>query len=216
MGRLLATRIRAASGEGGRTCRFVRRRAGRRAPAGIAGGEPDDYAARFSWRGEHGRGGQIGLRQGMAGEAEAFMRFWGRQFLPVCAQMHGAIPIRGADDRRHPRICHMGQAERRREDGLHQEQCRDQAHEEGGGAFHGKQLNPARATCLANLSSRDPCHQIVIHFRRIDRSLLPQAGRKQREMFNLHRCRAEQIIGLHKGHQLFGCGAVGPRKGYMG
>jgi hypothetical protein len=31
----------------------------------------------------------------------------------------------------------MGQAQRRREDGLHQQQGRDQAREKGGGAFHG-------------------------------------------------------------------------------
>ena len=152
-GRLVAARIRAASGEGWGTCRFVGRCARRRAPAGIAGGEPDDYAARFSWRGEHGRGGQIGLRQGMAGKAEAAMRFGGGQFLPVCAQMHGAIPIRGANHRRHPSTCRMGKAQRRRKHGLHQQKCRDEAHEEGGGAFHGVVLNPAGGECqgLPNL-----------------------------------------------------------------
>jgi hypothetical protein len=146
-GRLVAARIRAASGEGWGTCWFVRRCAGRRAPAGIAGGEPDDYAAWLRRRGEHGRGGEIRLRQGMAGKAEALMRFRGGQFLPVCAQMHGAIPIRGADDRRHPCICHMGQAKGRREDGLHQEQGRNQAREEGGGVLHGRVLNPLGGGC---------------------------------------------------------------------
>ena len=152
-GRLLATRIRAASGEGWGTCRFVRRCARRRAPAGIAGGEPHDGAAGFRRGGKQGRGGEIGLRQGMAGKAEAAMRFVGGQFLPVCAQMHCAIPIRGADHRRHPRTCRMGKAQRRREDGLHQQQGRDQAREEGGGAFHGVVLNPAGGGCqgLPNL-----------------------------------------------------------------
>ena len=56
------------------------------------------------------------MRQGMAGKAEALMRFWGGQFLAIGAQMHGAIPIRGTDHRRHPRICHMGKAKRRREE----------------------------------------------------------------------------------------------------
>jgi hypothetical protein len=41
----------------------------------------------------------------------------------------------------------MGQAKRRREDGLHQQQGRDQAREEGGGVFHGKRLNPVRGGC---------------------------------------------------------------------
>ena len=145
----MAARIRTASGESGGTCRFVRRRAGSRAQAGIASGEPDDRAARFRRCGEHGRGGVISLRQGMAGQAEALMRFRGRQFLAIGAKMHGALPIRGADDRRQPRICHMGQAQRRREDGLHQEQGRNQAREEGGGAFHKKRHNLARPTCQA-------------------------------------------------------------------
>lgn len=160
-GRLLATRIRAASGEGWGTCWVVRRCAGRRAPAGITSGEPHDGAAGFRRGGKHGRGGEIGLRQGMAGKAEAFMRFWGGQFLPVCAQMHGAIPIRGANHRRHPRICHMGQAKGRREDGLHQEQGRNQAREEGGGVFHGKRLNPAGVGCqvfLADLARDVVCY----------------------------------------------------------
>jgi hypothetical protein len=148
-GRLVAARIRAASGEGWGTCRVVRRGAGRRAPGGIASGEPDDRAARFRRCGEHGRGGVISLRQGMAGQAEALMRFRGRQFLALGAQMHRAIPIRGADDRLHPRICRMGQAQRRREDGLHQEQGCDQAREEGGGAFHKKRHNLTRPTCQA-------------------------------------------------------------------
>ena len=94
------------------------------------------------------------MRQGMAGKAEAFMRFGGGQFIPVCAQMHGAIPIRGANHRRQPRICHMGKAKRRREDGLHQEQGRNQAREEGGGAFHGKRLNPAGVGCQALIDNR--------------------------------------------------------------
>jgi hypothetical protein len=152
-GRLVAARIRAASGEGGGTCRVVRRRAGRRAPGGIAGGKPDDRAARFRGRGKHGRGGVISLRQGMAGQAEALMRFGGWQFLALGAQMHHAIPIRGADDRRQPRICRMGQAQRRREDGLHQQQGCDQAREEGGGAFHGVVLNPADGGCQGLESS---------------------------------------------------------------
>ena len=146
-GRLLATRIRAASGEGWGTCRFVRRCARRRAPAGIAGGEPHDGAAGFRRGGKQGRGGEIGLRQGMAGKAEAAMRFGGGQFLPAWAQMHRAIPIRGADDRRQPSTCDMGKAKRRRKHGLHQEQCRDQAREEGGGAFHGTRLNTAGEGC---------------------------------------------------------------------
>ena len=154
-GRLLATRIRAASGEGWGTCRFVRRCARRRAPAGIAGGEPNDGAAGFRRGGKDGRGGEIGLRQGMAGQAEAAMRFGGGQFLPVCAQMHGAIPIRGANDRRHPRIAGMGKAKRWRQYGLHQEQCRDQAREEGGGAFHEHMLNLAGGGCQACWVSAD-------------------------------------------------------------
>ena len=190
-GRLVAARIRAASGEGWGTCWVVRRCARAWAPAGITSGKPDDGAAGFRRGGKHGRGGEIRLRQGMAGKAEALMRFRGGQFIPVCAQMHGAIPIWGADDRRQPRICHMGQAKRRREDGLHKQQDRDQAREEGGGVFHGKRLNPTGGGCQDTPSRRHARHQIVIHFRRIDRSLLPQAGRKQREMFNLHRGRAE-------------------------
>ena len=150
-GRLVAARIRAASGEGWGTCRFVGRCARRRAPAGIAGGEPDDRAAEFRRGGKQGRDGEIGLRQGMAGQAEAAMRFGGGQFLPVCAQMHGAIPIRGANDRRHPSTCRVGQAKGRREDGLHQQKCRDQAREEGGGAFHGVVLNPAGGGCQGGL-----------------------------------------------------------------
>ena len=146
-GRLLAARIRAASGEGWGTCRVVRRCARRRAPAGITSGEPEDRGTGFRRGGKHGRGGEISLRQGMAGQAEAAMRFGGGQFLPVCAQMHGAIPIRGADDRRHPSACRVGKAKRRREDGLHQEKGRNQAREEGGGAFHGKRLNPVRGGC---------------------------------------------------------------------
>ena len=138
----MAARIRAASEEGGGTGRFVRRRARRRAPASIARGEPDNRAAKLRRGGEHGCRGDICLRQGMADEAEAAMRFRGRQFLAIGAQMHRAIPIWGADDRRHPRICHMGQAQRWREDGLHQQQCRDQAREEGGGVIHGVVLNP--------------------------------------------------------------------------
>ena len=151
-GRLLAARIRAASGGGWGTCRFVRRRAGRRAPAGIASGEPDNGAGKLRRRGKHRRGWEIRLRQGMAGKAEALMRFRGRQFLAIGAQMHGAIPIRGADDRRQPRICHMGQAERWRQYGLHQEQSGDQAREEGGGAFHGKRLNLVRGGCQGFLN----------------------------------------------------------------
>ena len=149
----MAARIRAASGEGWGTCWVVRRGVRRRAPAGIASGEPDDRAAKLRRGGEHGCRGEIRLRQGMAGKAEALMRFRGRQFLAIGAKMHGALPIRGADDRRQPRICHMGQAQRRREDGLHQEQCRNQAREEGGGAFHGVVLNPAGVGCqgLPNL-----------------------------------------------------------------
>jgi hypothetical protein len=154
MGRLLAARIRAASGEGWGTCRLVRRGARRRTPAGIASGEPDDRAARFRRGGEHGRGGVISLRQGMAGQAEALMRFGGGQFLAARAQMHGAIPIRGADDRLHPRICRMGQAQRRREDGLHHQQGRDQAREEGGGAFHGVVLNPVGGGCQGGVDDR--------------------------------------------------------------
>jgi hypothetical protein len=47
----------------------------------------------------------------------------------------------------------MGQAQRRREDGLHKQQGRDQAREEGGGVFHGVVLNPAGGGCqgLPNL-----------------------------------------------------------------
>jgi hypothetical protein len=75
------------------------------------------------------------------------MRFGGGQFLPARAQMQGAIPIRGADDRRHPSACGMGEAQRRRQNGLHQEQGRDQAREEGGGAFHGRVLNPVGGGC---------------------------------------------------------------------
>jgi hypothetical protein len=41
----------------------------------------------------------------------------------------------------------MGQAQRRREHGLHHEQGRDQACEEGGGAFHGRVLNPLGGGC---------------------------------------------------------------------
>jgi len=69
------------------------------------------------------------MRQGMAGEAEAAMRFGGGQFLTTRPQMHGAIPIRGANDRRHPSACRMGKAQRRRKHGLHQQKCRDQARE---------------------------------------------------------------------------------------
>ena len=146
-GRLVAARIRAASGEGWGTCWVVRRCAGRRAPAGITAGEPHDGAARFRRGGKHGRGGEIGLRQGMAGQAEATMGFRGGQFLTIRPQMHGAIPIRGADDRSHPRIAGMGKAKRWRQYGLHQEQCRNQAREEGGGAFHGRVLNPVGGGC---------------------------------------------------------------------
>jgi hypothetical protein len=152
----------------------------------------------------------------MAGKAEALMRFGGRQFLAIGAQMHGAIPIRGADDRRQPRNCHMGQAQRRREDGLHQQQGRDQAREKGGGTFHGVVLNPVGGGCQVLRLSRDARHQIVIHFRRIDRSLLPQTGGEKREMLHLRRGGAEQIIGLHKGHQLFRRGAVRAGQGHMG
>ena len=146
-GRLVAARIRAASGEGWRTCRVVRRCARRRAPAGIASGEPDDRGAGFRRGGKHRRGGNISLRQGMAGEAEAAMGFGRGQFLPTRPQMHGAIPIRGTDDRRHPRIAGMGKAKRWRQYGLHQEQCRNQAREEGGGAFHRIVFNPVGGGC---------------------------------------------------------------------
>ena len=147
----MAARIRAASGEGWGTCRFVRRCAGRRAPAGIAGGEPHDGAARFRRGGKQRRGRKISLRQGMAGQAEAAMRFGGGQFLTTRPQMHGAIPIRGADHRRHARACRMGKAKRRRKHGLHQQKCRDLAREEGGGAFHGVVLNPAGGGCQGGL-----------------------------------------------------------------
>ena len=150
-GRLVAARIRAASGEGWGTCRFVGRCARRRAPAGIAGGEPDDRAAEFRRGGKQGRDGEIGLRQGMAGQAEAAMGFGRGQFFPVWTQMHDAIPIRGANDRRHARACRMGKAQRRRKHGLHQQKCRDQAREEGGGAFHGVVLNPAGGGCQGGL-----------------------------------------------------------------
>lgn len=89
----------------------------------------------------------------MAGKAEAAMRFRGGQFLSARAQMHGAIPIRGADDRRHARACRMGEAKRRREHGLHQEQSRDQAREEGGGVLHRRVLNPLGGGCQGFESS---------------------------------------------------------------
>jgi hypothetical protein len=147
----LAARIRAASGKGGRTGWVVRRRTRRRAPAGITGGAPGDGASGFRRAGQHGRGGEIGLRQGMAGEAEAAMGFGRGQFLPTRPQMHGAIPIRGTDDRRHPRIAGMGKAKRWRQYGLHQEQCRNQAREEGGGAFHEHMLNLVASGCQGGL-----------------------------------------------------------------
>lgn len=89
----------------------------------------------------------------MAGEAETRHGFGRWHFLTVGAQMHGAIPIRGADHRRHPSICGMGQAKRRRKHGLHQEQGRDQAREEGGGAFHEGLLNPVGGGCQGFESS---------------------------------------------------------------
>ena len=145
----MAARIRAASGEGWGTCWVVRRRAGSRAPAGIASGEPDNRAAKLRRGGKHGCRGQISLRQGMAGQAEALMRFWGRQFLAISAQMHGAIPIRGADDRCQPSIGRMGQAQRWGQHGLHQQQGGNQAREGEGIPFHGKRHNLARPTCQA-------------------------------------------------------------------
>ena len=87
----------------------------------------------------------------MAGEAEAAMGFGRGQFLPAWAQMHGAIPIRGTDDRRHPRACRMGKAKRRSKHGLHQEQCRSQAREKGGGAFHEHMLNLVASGCQGGL-----------------------------------------------------------------
>lgn len=143
----MAARIRAASGEGWGTCWVVRRCACCRAPAGIASGEPEDRGTGFRRGRKQGRGGEISLRQGMAGKAEAAMGFGRGQFFPVWPQMHGAIPIRGTDDRRHPRIAGMGKAKRWRQYGLHQEQGRDQACEEGGGAFHGRVLNPVGGGC---------------------------------------------------------------------
>ena len=147
----MAARIRAASGEGWGTCWVVRRCAGRRAPAGIASGEPEDRGTGFRRGGKQGRGGEISLRQSMAGEAEAAMGFGRGQFFPARAEMHGAIPIWGADDRSHPSTCRMGEAKRRREDGLHKQQGRDQAREEGGGAFHEHMLNLVGGGCQGGL-----------------------------------------------------------------
>jgi hypothetical protein len=45
----------------------------------------------------------------------------------------------------------MGKAKRRRKHGLHQEQCRNQAREEGGGAFHGIVLNAVGGRCQGGL-----------------------------------------------------------------
>jgi hypothetical protein len=45
----------------------------------------------------------------------------------------------------------MGKTERRRQQGLHQQQGSDQAREEGGGAFHGIVLNPAGGGCQGGL-----------------------------------------------------------------
>jgi len=94
----------------------------------------------------------------MAGEAEAAMGFGRGQFFPTRPHMHVAIPIRGADDRSHPRIAGMGKAKRRRQYGLHQEQCRDEAHDEGGGAFHEHTLNLVASGCqgLPNLFCKIP------------------------------------------------------------
>jgi hypothetical protein len=41
----------------------------------------------------------------------------------------------------------MGQAQRRREDGLHKQQGRDQARNKGGGVCHGVVLNPVGGGC---------------------------------------------------------------------
>ena len=86
------------------------------------------------------------------------MGFRGGQFFPTRPQMHGAIPIRGADDCLHPRACRMGKAKRWRQYGLHQEQCRNQAREEGGGAFHELMLNLVASGCqgLPNLFCKIP------------------------------------------------------------
>ena len=67
----------------------------------------------------------------------------------VGAQMHGAVPIRGADDRCQARTGRMSQAERRGQHCLHQQQGGDQAQEGGGKTFHGKRHNLARPTCQA-------------------------------------------------------------------
>lgn len=147
----MAARIRAASGEGWGTGWVVRRCACCRAPASITDGKPDDGSAKLGRGGKQGRGGNISLRQGMAGKAEAAMGFGRGQFFPVWPQMHGAIPIRGTDDRRHPRIAGMGKAKRWRQYGLHQEQCRNQAREEGGGAFHEHMLNLVASGCQGGL-----------------------------------------------------------------